>query len=56
MADKTKSLVARIKDYFGMTIAEVRAEYPSLTIEDRAELCAEFSAMGLPTEIKTSAK
>lgn len=46
------SLLARIREVFGMTAGELRTEYPKLTQKDKEDLVEAFNTSGLPTFLK----
>lgn len=56
MSEKMKSFIVRCKMYFGLKpnqgLKEFSAEVNTLTDKDKAELIAEFNAMGMPTQLK----
>lgn len=49
MAEETKTLINRVRDFFGMTATQCRTEYVQLTDQDKLDLVEEFNKAGMPT-------
>jgi hypothetical protein len=54
MTTETKSLITRLKEYFGMTTAEMRKEYVRLTQQDKEDFVKMLNDAGMPTALKTT--